>query len=564
MQNRQAEEALAVVQRLEEAGFLGTGGRLPALLRYLVQEECAGRGDRLKAYAIATTVLGRNGNFDPQQDSIVRVEIGRLRRALDFYYAQTRTAEPLRITIPRGTYRPLISTDDAREPTPIPDPVRAEAPVLPLSGARKWPSLPVLSALVLLAAVGLIFTVLALWSPQQDAAKKPPAYSGATPTLVILPITTDEADADSRVLALGLRSQLAAELGQQSWLAVSISDVFVAQEPVAPKLFTLKATLSREGNRFVLTAHLGSAADQKLVWSGRYENQLLHKPLLDLANGLAGELARDLGYPLGPVGTAISARSGETEPEVEDRFFCMMNAHRYRSGLESKQRADAITCLQRLTSRFPDFGEGRALLALFWLEDLKSLDGEARAKHLLHVEGLLRGASEEDRLALDANMVLSACKGEIDKTRALARKLFALAPNDPEILSEISSRTGLAALDWDFALEMEARAFRLSSSPTPRYGHAAAAKAVMAGDFETALRAMSRAPQGNLVVGQAMLFIIATLADAPLRAEGAAAVLAAHSVAGIGDLKDMIEHACWHEDVKAAFRRALTQIASRK
>jgi hypothetical protein len=33
-----------------------------------------GRAERIKAYTIATSVFGRDKNFDPQVDSIVRIE----------------------------------------------------------------------------------------------------------------------------------------------------------------------------------------------------------------------------------------------------------------------------------------------------------------------------------------------------------------------------------------------------------------------------------------------------------------------------------------------------------
>ena len=44
----------------------------PCLLRFVVEESLAGRADRIKAYTIATSVLGRDEAFDPQSDPIVR------------------------------------------------------------------------------------------------------------------------------------------------------------------------------------------------------------------------------------------------------------------------------------------------------------------------------------------------------------------------------------------------------------------------------------------------------------------------------------------------------------
>lgn len=42
-------------------------------LRHVVEETLAGRADRIKAYSIATSVFGRGADFDPLQDSIVRI-----------------------------------------------------------------------------------------------------------------------------------------------------------------------------------------------------------------------------------------------------------------------------------------------------------------------------------------------------------------------------------------------------------------------------------------------------------------------------------------------------------
>ena len=68
----------------------------------MVEETLAGRGDRIKAYTIATAALGRDDNFDPQIDPIVRVEAGRLRQALRQYYAAEGRHDPIVIDLPVG------------------------------------------------------------------------------------------------------------------------------------------------------------------------------------------------------------------------------------------------------------------------------------------------------------------------------------------------------------------------------------------------------------------------------------------------------------------------------
>lgn len=74
------------------------------ILQYIVAKEIDGFGDRIKAYAIGVDVLGRGTDFEPTEDSIVRVEMARLRTALNIFYHTHQT--DIRIEIPKGTYRP--------------------------------------------------------------------------------------------------------------------------------------------------------------------------------------------------------------------------------------------------------------------------------------------------------------------------------------------------------------------------------------------------------------------------------------------------------------------------
>ena len=90
-----------------------TSERNRRFLSYVVEETLAGRPERIKAYSIATSVFGRDERFDPQVDSIVRIEAGRLRRSLERYYLTSGGNDSIRITIPRGSYVPKFSHPQA-------------------------------------------------------------------------------------------------------------------------------------------------------------------------------------------------------------------------------------------------------------------------------------------------------------------------------------------------------------------------------------------------------------------------------------------------------------------
>lgn len=90
--------------------------QLANFLRFVVEETLAGSGDRIKAYTIATAALGRGDDFDPQTDPIVRVEAGRLRRALHNYYASAGHDQPIVIDLPIGRYTPIFRANQQQRP----------------------------------------------------------------------------------------------------------------------------------------------------------------------------------------------------------------------------------------------------------------------------------------------------------------------------------------------------------------------------------------------------------------------------------------------------------------
>jgi hypothetical protein len=104
----------AALGRIVAGPSLKKSPQLANFLTFVVDETLAGRADRIKAYNIAADALGRNENFDPQSDPIVRVEAGRLRRALAHYYANGGCDDPIVIDLPRGCYVPVFRSDKPR------------------------------------------------------------------------------------------------------------------------------------------------------------------------------------------------------------------------------------------------------------------------------------------------------------------------------------------------------------------------------------------------------------------------------------------------------------------
>src|SRR6266700_370092 len=81
------EQCFQQIDKLIRSHSLHTSESLCKLLRYLAEHSLDHPGIAIKEYQIATEVLGRPAGFDPQSDSTVRVQAGRLRVKLAEYYA---------------------------------------------------------------------------------------------------------------------------------------------------------------------------------------------------------------------------------------------------------------------------------------------------------------------------------------------------------------------------------------------------------------------------------------------------------------------------------------------
>lgn len=108
-----ADDIQAQIKRIVESAELEHSARLKAFLNYIVEEALAGRSRRIKGLTIAQTVFAVDESFDPETNSLVRVEAGRLRRRLKEYYAGSGRHDPILIGVPKGSYVPEFAPNPA-------------------------------------------------------------------------------------------------------------------------------------------------------------------------------------------------------------------------------------------------------------------------------------------------------------------------------------------------------------------------------------------------------------------------------------------------------------------
>jgi hypothetical protein len=98
------EQYLAQIEKLTGSQVLHGSESLCKLLRYLAKHALDHPGTPIKEYQIATEVFGRSSDFDPQLDSMVRVQAGRLRAKLAEYYGANGVDDGVVVELPKGTY----------------------------------------------------------------------------------------------------------------------------------------------------------------------------------------------------------------------------------------------------------------------------------------------------------------------------------------------------------------------------------------------------------------------------------------------------------------------------
>src|SRR5713226_1246034 len=95
---------LGQIEKLLGSHALHGSESLCKLLRYLANHSLEHPAISPKEYQIATEVFGRQQDFDPQVDSMVRVQAGRLRSKLAEYYGSEGAEDSILVEMPKGNY----------------------------------------------------------------------------------------------------------------------------------------------------------------------------------------------------------------------------------------------------------------------------------------------------------------------------------------------------------------------------------------------------------------------------------------------------------------------------
>lgn len=94
------------LQAVLESDIFAASSNAAKVLRFVCERHFHRAADSITEYDVAVYALGRRPDFDPQTDSIVRVETHRLRKRLREYYENEGASHAVKIVLCRGQYAP--------------------------------------------------------------------------------------------------------------------------------------------------------------------------------------------------------------------------------------------------------------------------------------------------------------------------------------------------------------------------------------------------------------------------------------------------------------------------
>jgi len=337
-------------------------------LKFVVEETLAGRGDRLKAFTIATMVFARDASFDAQSNSAVRVQALRLRNLLQSYYAGEGLENPVRIVLRTGSYRPAFVRGGDRAPT--------EADEAPKTDAALEAPLRPKARRAALAALAVLVCALALWLLVRPAS--PPSSEAADAPSI--PIVTVERSKDLAETAAGA---FAGHLLDRIELELSAFDNLSIEKPGGNPARTWYAltlrSLPGESGLVDFAFELLRQPEGLIIWSKNFPGTDVSNPA-QLAK-ISDSLVQTVGDAYGVVDLDAIRHLADFDG-VPRGFNCTLCAFAFMRSQTMDRLRVARNCLELAVKANPRDDGAKALLAILLVH--------------FHVYGLPESAGEDD------------------------------------------------------------------------------------------------------------------------------------------------------------------------
>lgn len=412
------DEAEAELGRLLSDGRFRVSDRQRDILRYLAERRLRGCRDGAKAYSIALDVLGRPSDFDASTDPIVRIEISRLRTALDTYYSVFGSDLGVSVHVPKGSYVALFPRTPIRyEPDEeIVGHIKAREAVDDESsagkpGPRRWKAASLAAGAAVLAGV-VGWAVI----PRPVLTQKPAvviAMSSASPDI------EDEA---------GLtRDMLLTVLSGFQTVAVSRPG---SPSRTAARGYEVDLKYYGDGDDRSVWWQVVDSETGGVLKSGLEKIEIEGMTPAAIRTEMAGTLSRQIAAPRG----VINVLELQEAPLGALGNVCVLRAEYALEDGDADDMSAAAKCLQRTLARSPDDADALALLARMEAtggQAGNAADAMALAKRAVAIAPL----SSRAQMAL---MTAHFAAGRTEPAIEAGNRSMALNPNSASAAASLS------------------------------------------------------------------------------------------------------------------------------
>jgi adenylate cyclase len=395
-------------------------------LGFVVDETLEDRTSQLKGYTIAVAVYGRKEGFDPQVDPIVRVEAGRLRRALEHYYLTAGKNDPIHIEIPKGGYVPTFHA------------------VQNLSTRAKTRT-----------------------SENEDSALP----TGTS--IAVMPLTNLAGDEAQDYFADGLTEELTVELArfQEFQVIASQSTMRFKGQKVDPKKvgrdlgvrFVLMGSIRKDLEIIKVTIRLLDTATAGQIWGESYKRDQTAADLIAVQEEIAHRVVGAIADQYGLITRRLSRESRKKAPADLKVYDAILRFYHYESELTPQAFEKALAALERAIDIDPEYGLAWAMLGHLHADNhaLGFCEIEAPLEKALTFAQKGVALEPDSQFVQDALTLVHFHRGDKEHFLKHVAQTIALNPNSPYVVGVAGWHMALYG-EWERGLKLMKKGMKLN------------------------------------------------------------------------------------------------------
>jgi adenylate cyclase len=302
---------------------------LCSFLRFVLDETLAGRGNDLKGYTIGVEVLGKDKDFDPEQDSLVRIHAGRLRRLLKMYYLEEGKDDPIMIDIPKGSYQVEINYKTGLDVE---------------------------------------------HGPEAGTSAGTTLQPAIEPTVAILPFKNLSGNPGNDYFAHGLSEEISIELTKYEDLRI----ISCWNRPESD-IENMNDLYSRFGAHFLIDGgvqlndnyirvfiKLIDTVTNEQIWAKKYNRNLSIENLIEIEESISEEIARIIGSEYGIIFHQLTEEANRHQPKQIDVFNAILSFYFFEAHQSPELATKTFHILEEANKIDPSSGKIYAMLATMY------------------------------------------------------------------------------------------------------------------------------------------------------------------------------------------------------